>query len=284
VWWTGELSDAYFSYILMNLDYVARGSQKIRLSSFLGYSPIYAAFLAGSLLIILAGAIALIRRRIIARPILWVMAASLLLLGTAAYVIWKPHREYPHYLLFSIVPLGFCAASALGLSRDAGFWRNRQRLIALSFSAMFVLPQLIVALALGNRYLGELPYNVSHSKSPVAVAISRFARPGEPMAVWGWASEYHVQTGTYPATHEIETAGLIHPGLYSDRFRSRYLSDIKRNKPVVFLDAVSPNEFWAKNRALQGHEIFSELATCIRDNYELKEEMSGVRIYVLKGK
>ena len=102
------------------------------------------------------------------------------------------------------------------------------------------------------------------------------------MAVWGWASEYHVQTGTYPATHELETEGLIRAGPYNDRFRPRFLSDIKRNKPVVFVDAVSPNEFWAKHRASQGHEIFPELASHIRDNYVLKEEVAGVRIYVPK--
>jgi hypothetical protein len=283
-WWTGELNDAYFSYVLMNFDYVADGSQNIRLSSFLAYSPIYAAFLAGSLLIMVAGAVALVRRGTIARPALCVMTASLLLLVTSIYVIVQPHRQFAHYLLFSIIPLSFCAASALGFIRDAGFWRNREPKLAVCFAALFVLPELSVAMSSGNRILSELSANVRHPKSAVALAISRYARPGEPMVVWGWASEYHVQTGTYPATHELETAGLIHSGPYKDRFRPRYLSDIKRNKPVVFVDAVSPNEFWAKNRASQGHEIFPELATYIRDNYVLKEEVSGVRIYVQKGK
>jgi hypothetical protein len=103
------------------------------------------------------------------------------------------------------------------------------------------------------------------------------------MCVWGWASEYYVQTGAYPATHELEVENFIRGGPYN-RFRPRYLSDIKRNKPVVFVDAVSPDGFFFKDRATQGHEMFPELAAYIQDNYVLKEEISGVRIYVIKAR
>ena len=101
---TRELGDTYFSYIVMNLGYAASGLQNLRLSFFLAYSPTYTVFLAGSLLIILLGALAFVRRRNIGVRAIVVWAASLLLLLTALYVIYKPHREFPHYLLFSIVP------------------------------------------------------------------------------------------------------------------------------------------------------------------------------------
>jgi hypothetical protein len=281
--WTGELRDAYFVYIQANLRFIALGSQNLPLVSSLclEYSLFYDAFLGGSLLIVLLGAITLIWRRNISARALFVAAASVLLVLTALYVIYGAHNQSPHYLLFSIVPLGFGVATVLGLTREAGFWKDRDVHIAVLYTAVFVLPAFSAAMASGNPYLKDLTYNVTHRRSAVAMAISRYVKPGEPMCVWGWASVYNVQTGTYPATRETETAGFAGLGHYN-RLRPRYLSDIKRNKPVVFVDAVAPNEFLLKDRATQGHEIFPDLAAYIGDNYVLREEISGVRIYVVK--
>ena len=279
LWWTGEFRDAYWSYIRMNLGYAAAGVQKLRLAFFLEYSAYYTVFLVCSLIIILLSTLALARRRMFTRQAVCVAVASFLLLSAALFVIIKPHREFGHYLLFSIVPVSFFVANALGLTRAAGFWKGRGSFISILLVALFVLPTLSVAMSSGNRFIKELAYNLKHRKSAAALAISRYAKPGDPMCVWGWASEYHVQTSTYPATRELETEGFIREGPYN-RFRQRYLSEIQKSKPVVFVDAVAPNEFFSKDRATQGHEIFPELAAYIRDNYELKEEISGVRIYV----
>jgi hypothetical protein len=281
--WTGELRDAYFSYIGMNLIYAGGGLQKVRLLFFLEYSPTYTAFMGGSVLVVLAGALAHLRRKNITRQVVIVWTASFLFLLTALFVIFKPHREFPHYLLFSIVPLSICVANALGLGRENDFRRNGEARLAVLFAALFLLPALSVTMASGNPFVRNLSYNVTHRRSAVAMAISKYAKRGDPICVWGWASEYYVQTGAYPATHELEVEYFIRPGPYN-RFRPRYMSDIKRNKPVVFVDAVSMDAFYFTDRATQGHEIFPELAAYIQDNYVLKEEVSGVRIYVVKAR
>jgi hypothetical protein len=282
LWWTGEFHDAYLSYIQLNLGYVSTGLQKVRLGFFLEYSKVFTAFLICSAIIVFWGAIEVVRRRRLDLRAICVSVGSLLFVITALYIVYKPHREFPHYLLFLIFPLGFLVASALRIIRNAGFWKDRPTPLAILFVALFILPSLSVAMSSGNRFIAELAYNLKHRRSAVAIAISRFARPGDPMTVWGWASEYHVQTGAYPAARETETEGFIRGGPYNEYFRRRYLSDIKTSKPVVFVDAVCENGFYFKDRATQGHEIFPELAAFIQDNYVLKEEVSGVRIYVVK--
>lgn len=279
--WSGTLYDAYLSYIRLNIDYAVHGSRKLPLAYFLQSSRIYAFFMIASLLIIVYGATVSLRRGGVGHRAACVSVSSLVLLLTSLFVIYQPRLAFPHYLLFSIVPFSFCTASALGLARNTSSAGSGQRLFAILFASLFVIPALSTARS-GNPFLLQLTYNLEHPRSVVADAISQYAKPGDPISVWGWASEYYVKTGTVTAAREAETAREIEPSPYRDYFRWRYLLDIQRRKPIVFVDAVSPTAFRLTDRASQGYEIFPELKTYIRENYELKEHIGGVRIFVEK--
>jgi hypothetical protein len=84
------------------------------------------------------------------------------------------------------------------------------------------------------------------------------------------------------ATRDAHTKPQQNPGPYQEYFKQRYLTDLRANSPPVFIDAVAPNAFGYDNRATEGIESFPALAAFIDENYLLKEEILGVRIYVLK--
>jgi hypothetical protein len=287
LWCTGLWRDAFLSYIRMNLSYMAGSSKGIDLDFFFRASAGYASFLMPSLLVILLGIISLgatrfVRRSSVLRPSVLVLAASSLLLLTALFVIYQPHRPFLHYLLFSIVPISFCVASALGVIRAAISWKTRASTISLWYAALFLLPALSVAMTSGNPFIKRLPGYLELKESEVAVSISKYAKPGDSICVWGWASEYYVETETVTAAREPETGREIEASSFRDYFRQRYLSDVQKRKPLVFVDAVAPNAIQFRDRALEGHETFPALGAYIDENYELKEEIDGIRIYAIK--
>jgi hypothetical protein len=281
LWLTGELNDAIISYIRMALVYIPYSPTYIGWRFFFRLSKLYTTFLEYSLAVILIGSITMIGRCFSWRAI-YASAASALVLLSSLYAIYQPHRYYAHYLLFSIVPLSYCVGNAMGLTRDAGFWKGREMLISLSYAALFLVPALSVAMAYPNPFVADLTYNSTHATSEPAKAIARYAAPGSRIVIWGWMPEYYVQTGTVMATRDAQTGPQIVPGPYQDYFRQRFMSDIRTHAPSVFVDAVAPDSYRFTERAAQGHEIFPALATFISEHYVLKEEVAGVRIYTAK--
>jgi hypothetical protein len=244
----------------------------------------YPIFVAGSIIVVSLTIIALLPKRQFTRLSASASAASILLVCAAVYAVYKPHRPFEHYLLFLLVPLSCCVANALGVVHASGFFRTRQPLLAGSYAALFALPMLSFTMSSPNQYVEKVFYHLTWRKGEPFVAVARYAKPGDPIAVWGHASEYYVQTRTIMAARDADTPHLFYPDPYRDYFRQRYMLDIKKSKPVVFVDAAAPRSFAMRDRASQGHEAFAELAAYIREEYELKEDVEGIRIYVAKAR
>jgi hypothetical protein len=200
--------------------------------------------------------------------------------AAAVFAIYKPHRNFPHYLLLSIVPFTCCMAAALDLTRIGKLWQSHHSAVAGAVVALFAQPMLSNVFSSPNEFVRNMAYHSAYPRSPVAVAIARHARRGDSISVWGWSPEYYVETGTVMATREAETTRLVYSNPYRNYFRERFMQDFRAWKPVVFVDAVAPGAFFMTDRASQGHEVFPALAAHISQNYTLKEEIGGVRIYV----
>lgn len=151
----------------------------------------------------------------------WLAVTSFLLLLSAVYVIFRPYRPYPHYLLFSIVPLSCCLAGGLALLRRMNFWKLRETLLSVVFAALVFLPALKVAITAPNRFVNNLKHNLTRPRTEPIAAIARYAPPGERITVWGWMPEYYVHTATIMATRDAHTALLIFSVPYTEYFRQR---------------------------------------------------------------
>lgn len=280
-------SDAWTSYIWAAFDYIAGGyipggKERIDPAFFFASTDLYPGFLEGAIVVVLLGAFSLQWKRNLPRLARSTLTASILLLFTAFYSIYQPHRYFPHYLLFSIVPVSVCIAGALSLIRQASIWEKRKAIILTCYLALFAAPMIVVSFSSPNEFVRTIGNHAHVLRSHEGRAIERYAKPGDIMSVWGCAPRFYVETQTIMATRDAETSRLAFPNRYRDYFRNRFLRDLEAWKPVVFVDAVGPDALTLTDRASQGYESFPALAAYIQEHYELKEDVSGIRIFLKK--
>lgn len=280
---TGELRYAIRSYLQSSVGYVGEGIH-IGPSFLFESSASYTAFLVGSLIVVAFGvAIIFWERRAPSRLSLGMAAAALFLLVAAGFAIYTPRRPFQHYLLLSIVPASWCVAAVLRLVRETSFGKEREPLVTGSYLSLFLVSALGVSLASGpSALVTEIASNSKSPGSKQAVALSRYAPRGSRVAIWGSCPELYVQTGTIMATRYGQM-GPIPAGHFREYYEGILMRDLEQSRPVVFVDAVHPGAFNLNDRATQGHETFPALAAFVRRNYQIKEEVGGVRIFVANG-
>ena len=290
---TGEWDDAVISYFKYAVFHVMSGTT-VGFNYFLGNTITYAIFAVSSLVVIVAGTIALIGRWHFTKRSAIIALCASCFLAVSLVIIVVPRHDYPHYLLFSVVPLSYCVATVLGFTREAVLWRGKETLLSSLIVAGFLLPALSLSMAHPSPYVGDMhdvllrgrpelaSYLPFQNTSAQVQAIRKYAAPGSRVAIWGWMPHYYVQTQTIPATRDAHTKPQLTPGPYQEYFRSRFLSDLRAQPPPIFVDAVAPASFGYDDRTSQGFETFPALAAFIGEYYLPKEEVEGVRIFVLR--
>lgn len=198
-------------------------------------------------------------------------------------------RTLSHYLLFMVTPLTLLAGALLGgaqrLAADGRFGRRGVLYYAqflLLFLALGLGAQLVKGIERPQIYLDDVAQYAANNTSPVAQEVLRYARPGEAMSIWGWMPLYYIQTGLHHATRDGQTDRQLQPGPQQAYYRQRYLDDLRKSVPPVFMDAVGWGNFGFTDREQHGHETFPELAAFIRETYVQVAELDGVRIYARK--
>jgi hypothetical protein len=157
-----------------------------------------------------------------------------------------------------------------------------------------VVSTLLLNKPANGRPLGYPDKYTSYQGTPAGNAIRKFGLSGHSLAVWGWMNELFVETDMWSATSDnvlgyswVRTTRPedinILPN-YLDvaprYFKILYIADLAKNKPPVFVDAVSPQGFFYVDRHLYGYETFPPLAAFIDSNYCLITEVDGARIFI----
>ena len=274
---TGTLMDAVIPYYIMSLDYI--GSRPpVGISYFFLSADDYTVFLTCSLVVILAAGGLLYSRIQFDRILVWAAMSSILLFLASFFAIYQAHRPFPHYLLFSVVPVSSCVANVLGLVRYPDGQTGRGMLVRGLFVVFFLIPLGITPLESSYDFNSKAIV----SKRSGAVAISRYAKPGDRMVVWGWRPEYYVQTKTIMSVRDPSIERLLLQTPYREYFRERFMSDLRTHPPLVFVDGVAPRAFAYRDRAKDGIESFPALEAFVREHYTEREEIAKVRIFVAK--
>jgi len=91
---------------------------------------------------------------------------------------------------------------------------------------------------------------------------------------------FWVETGLLQATRDGQTSRQIELHPRRGYYRTRFLQDLVRARPPVFVDAVGPGNFVYEDRAQDGQETFPELRDYIAGNYHLVRDVEGSRVYV----
>ncbi|HLP03486.1 MAG TPA: hypothetical protein VK163_15775 [Opitutaceae bacterium] len=211
------------------------------------------------------------------------LVGSWLLLVVAFLAVATPGRMFTHYVHLFVLPLCWCAAVHLdGLTRGEptsdGRSARTQHWLALAFAAA------VLAWPLWERLsVPAVRFDLARWRelqiSPIGARIRTDMRPGDRLVVWGWTPEYHVETGLPQGAREAHGAFIIGESALQERYRWRFLFDLRRNRPRWFVDSVAPHAFAFSDHDRYGHQTWPELRALIARDYDLLACLDGVWIY-----
>jgi len=220
----------------------------------------------------------------------WVRRLSLFSFGqllVSLYAMLAPGRDFPHYLQFIIFPLVLCAGIffEMGWARlehgdksfHAGFWSRSA--YGAFFLGLCVVPQVLWKLKATRNYVGSYTNGSGElSISEPAREVLRYSKPTDSIAIWGWTPRLYVETNLRQGTRDGNTSRQVEAGPMQAGYQARFLKDLKRNKPAIFLDAVGGQNFMS-DRKNTGHEVAPAINAYISDHYRLLCDVDGSRIY-----
>ena len=218
----------------------------------------------------------------------WVaLAAVATVAGICAAL--APGRPYLHYLQLIIFPVGLFGGLIGGaLVQDlatrvlAGASQRPMRIALVSVFLFCGLgPQFWWRATEPPRFIGRFTLTRGAlARSEVSKEILRYGKPGQRLGIWGYMPVFWVETGLLQATRDAETSHQIEPHEYRNYYRDRFLRDLFRAQPPVFVDAVGAGNFVYQDRSEFGHETFPELRDYLANNYQLVRDVDGTRVYV----
>jgi len=208
--------------------------------------------------------------------------ASGLLLAAGFTAVAAPGREFMHYELFLVVPSGLVTASACLWVRT---WlqtrapRSAVRLERLGI-ALFVLLTCLVPTALREHIDDAWDAESFAPADPLPTAIRRYASDRDTVVAWGWRSGLYIASRRPPGTRFADSVLQIEPAACRQYYRDVYLSDFRRSRPALFVDAVGPGDFTYTDRSTAGYETFDELRRAVARDYRQAAEIDGARLFV----
>lgn len=276
---TGQLEHLYRDYLVQNLSYVDQPwpmssalRQLWRYSFESGNLPAFGAFALGS--VFLAGTIG---KSAAKKPFL----AAGLFTCVAAFCVIAPKRPSLHYTLLLIVPLAIWAGLSIGELWNLETRGVRRRWLAAGAAFAALLTILATRMTQGTpEMFGHLADHWRRPRSAAGNIVRALTTHGDRLAVWGWMDRVYVETGLPQATRESETFEQIAPSRQREHYRERYVSDLTRTQPAVFIDATGPDAPYFADRAAYGHETLPALTKFLRANYCLLTDLGYARVYV----
>jgi hypothetical protein len=216
------------------------------------------------------------------------LATAVLLL--AIFAAMTPGRPYMHYLQLVVFPTGlFGGVIAGAVLRDVICTNNTRPALArvlrsavlAAFLICALLPQIWWRAHEPQPFVGQFTATQGAlAQSEVSREILRHANPGERLGMWGWMPIFWAETGLIQATRDGNDSRQIEPHAERNYYRARFLRDLLRSRPPVFIDAVGPGNFVYEDRTQDAHETFPELRDHIANNYRLVRDVEGSRVYV----
>jgi hypothetical protein len=126
---------------------------------------------------------------------------SFLILGMSLVSTITPGTNFQHYVILLIVPLSLFTGVFIGelfmyqeqsLSIESGRIKRNSIILLFAVCMLYVSNYEMsrMGVLLSSRKMGN-------SVSPISKLIGKYAKPNEPMSIWGWACHYYVETGLY---------------------------------------------------------------------------------------
>jgi hypothetical protein len=166
------------------------------------------------------------------------------------------------------------------LRRLDGSKSTLARGVLLSGLVLSAGPLLLARAGKDNPFVGRLARYQASPMGPTARELRNYARPGESLGVWGWMANFYAEAGLRQATREAFSHMQILDNPYSNYYRRRYLSDLQRSAPPVFVDAIGPVDLGIPLERLRPEAVFPALAAYLGTHYTRVSDRGGIRIFV----
>ena len=118
--------------------------------------------------------------------------------------------------------------------------------------------------------------------SAVSKEILKYAQPGDDVTIWGWKPAYHLETRTAQGTADVMIYRIMTPSRMQESYFQKYLKDLRRSKPIVFVDEITTKSLWFNEPAKYRHENFPEIRDYVAEHYHHVSTVNGEKIYVRK--
>jgi hypothetical protein len=286
LWISNTFYDFWQSYILNNLAYASTGEGLAYKKGFfynIGKSPFLLLKTPETRILYLTTAISIFWFFILRRKFFWFfgwikrrpeVGLILILYCMSLLVIILPGNLYYHYALLILCPSVLMLA--LFLPRLAGR-RNVQRLI-YSF-VLVLLPSAYSAFELHPFFERMNVYEPQQAtKNKLIAKVKKYADPGQKLAIWGWETYLYPEAGLSMGTREAHTQRQILSKYQQNYYLSRYLFDLKRNQPEVFVECTVLNQDYF-NFQKDNFTNFPEISAYIRQHYTLVAHFDSLQVY-----
>jgi len=157
--------------------------------------------------------------------------------------------------------------------------RGLRRLIRTVFIAFYLLSAGALALC-PNIYPGHIQAFLNHPLSAVDQTILRLRPSGGQLAVWGNQPDFFADTVSVSGVRACAASYVVLPSPIQDYNRARFLADMKKNRPEIFIDAVWPGSLFCHDPVHEDIGSFPLLASLIASDYRLAETVDGIRFFV----
>ncbi len=277
----GVLVDCWKSYVLGNLAYAGSFSI-VRFSKHLAS----ALFLSEMLPLTSCGAFAFVlylyirRLGTSARVLIgriagtsWILAIYLLV---TLFAVARPAYFFVHYTVFVLFPAS-CLVTSVLWSNIPHLKQRLQSLLSLVAKSGLALiaTTYIVSSALQAFNQSQLP-RASDANEKIAAVILKLksSNGANSLAIWGWTPGVYVDSGMPPATRDAIGHFVISKSSLQAYFRHRFVTDMRRSSPDVFVDSVVPGAFtWTWN-AEDSFESDPALRDFVQQEYVLTSEVA----------
>ena len=275
----GQFSHFYRRFFLQNVAYVVQGGLPFNtvvrdMGNFARESGHFYPWLGATLLLLAVLGIIYLRQRAKLPPLFWLGAALTL---AAVVCILAPTRASLHYLFFLTVPLTLWSGILLC---DLWAGGTSRRLLAGLALLCALVPLYTRVRQPGPDMMGNLAEHWRQPYSSLGLVLRHWHLPGARLALWGWMSSAYVEGGLPQATQDTVSQWCILDVPQREYYRATFLSDLQRNRPEVFVDAVGPGAPFFYTRATQAHEIYPALADYVHQHYRLVIDLNHARVYV----
>jgi hypothetical protein len=198
-------------------------------------------------------------------PVRWFGLLTFVFIVASMFAVYEAHRPFPHYLLFLFIPISSGIAWML-IRNDAS--SDRPRPFPVAFVALtMTLTVVCQAYIWGTQDDHVFNKPLRTLRAPEGDFIRSLTTPHGQIAVWGWTVAPYLSSGRVPATRDTNMANFFRWPLITAYYRDRFLEEMRRDPPELFIDAVGPASFALTDRAAYGFEKFPEIEFLVRTSY-----------------